>query len=260
MRYEYLSTMKKIDTYPDLNVFESAKKERIYIGSKNRELENDILNEYVKELNDFILQDGYPCIGAQAAANGKSLSVGIFKKMNDGDTPKELAYGLLEYLIGLKNSPSNYLTYVAVFPFDSFDSEEAFENGIWRLITELHELDREHFDWSPKVGSDPSKKNFSFSFGGKGFFLVGMHPGSSRKARRFKYPTIAFNLHEQFENLRKKGRYEVMKKATRNNELQFDGSINPMLNDFGKGLEAPQYSGRHVAKDWKCPFSIKDGN
>ncbi|WP_373516564.1 YqcI/YcgG family protein [Pricia sp.] len=86
------------------------------------------------------------------------------------------------------------------------------------------------------------------------FFLVGLHPKASRKARRFHVPAIAFNLHSQFEQLRKKGRYEIMKNAIRQNEMEFQGSINPMLPDHGKDLEARQYSGRNVTDTWVCPF------
>jgi hypothetical protein len=96
--------------------------------------------------------------------------------------------------------------------------------------------------------------DFSYSFGGEAFFLVGLHPKSSRKARRFHVPAIAFNLHAQFEVLREKGRYEIMKQAIRQNEIEFQGSINPMLYDHGEGLEAAQYSGRKVASNWECPF------
>jgi len=54
-------------------------------------------------------------------------------------------------------------------------------------------IDQEYFEWDAVVSSNPSNEKFAFSFGGKAFFLVGMHPKSSRKARRFKYPAIAFN-------------------------------------------------------------------
>lgn len=134
------------------------------MDTKNKELKNDFLYGYIKLLREFILQEGYPCIGARTATNSRSLTVGVFKEMKDPETPGELAYGLLEYLISLQSKPSNYLTYVAIFPFDSFDGEEGFENALWRLINELHILDREHFDWSPEISSDPGKRDFSFSF------------------------------------------------------------------------------------------------
>ena len=256
-QFDELRCMEEIKSYEVVNAYEAVRKQRIHMDTKSKATHDDILFEYVKELQGFIKQDGYPCVGARTAVNSNSLTVGVFKKIADSDTAKEVAFGLMEYIERLKGKPSNYLTFVAIFPFDSFDDEQGFEDGLWHLLNELHELDREHYRWSPEVSKNPEDAQFSFSFGEEGFFIVGLHPESSRKARRFKYPAIAFNLHGQFENLRKKGRYDVMRDAIRNNEMDFDGSINPMLNDFGDGLEAPQYSGRQVNSNWKCPFNGK---
>ena len=33
------------------------------------------------------------------------------------------------------------------------------------------------------------------------------------------------------------------------------GSVNPMLQQFGEGSEARQYSGRVVGDSWSCPYS-----
>ena len=37
--------------------------------------------------------------------------------------------------------------------------------------------------------------------------------------------------------------------------MQLQGSINPMLSDFGEATEARQYSGRAVEDDWRAPFA-----
>ncbi len=41
---------------------------------------------------------------------------------------------------------------------------------------------------------------------------------------------------------------------TRAREMAFQGSINPMLKNFGERSEASQYSGRAVSDNWPCPF------
>ena len=38
--------------------------------------------------------------------------------------------------------------------------------------------------------------------------------------------------------------------------MALQGSINPVLSQFGKGSEAIQYAGRAVAADWRCPFHV----
>ena len=92
---------------------------------------------------------------------------------------------------------------------------------------------------------------------GKAFYMVGMHPNSSRKSRQAPYPAIAFNLHLQFEKLREKGRYEQVKHRIRDRDIELQGNMNPMLQDFHEGSEARQYSGRKVGEEWKCPFLHK---
>ena len=223
----------------------------IYILKKNR-------NTLYKEFRDFIRQDGYPCVGAQAALNSRSLRFGAFGSMDSMKTAAALSGKLRLYQDLAMEKPGGFLSYVAIFPEDDFASELDFEKGLWALLNKLHVIDTHTHKWDPKVSKDPASGNFSFSLGGNAFFMVGMHPHSSRRARRFQYPAIAFNLHAQFEDLRKSGRFHRMKRAIRNNERQFDGSVNPMLSDYGKGLEAPQYSGRKVGADWKCPFKPVD--
>jgi FPC/CPF motif-containing protein YcgG len=119
----------------------------------------------------------------------------------------------------------------------------------------LHSLDPE--DWDPETSSDADSANFSFSLFGTSFYLVGLHPESSRKARQFSYPTIVFNLHEQFDKLRDMGAYHTIRDRIRERDEEKNGSFNPMLEDFGESSEARQYSGRQVGEDWKCPFHKK---
>ena len=101
---------------------------------------------------------------------------------------------------------------------------------------------------------DPAAVEFSFSLKEEAFYLIGLHPGSSRSARRFSYPAIVFNPHTQFERLRELNKYETMKQFIRNRDIRYSGSVNPMLADFGETSEAVQYTGRQYDQDWKCPF------
>lgn len=225
----------------------------IYSTARSRPSEHSDTNCF-NHFKEFISQEGYPCVGAQAALHSRNIMFGRFDAMEEPATARKLGRYLLKYLEKASGSQADFLTFVAIFPDDEFESEYAFETALWTLLSNLHLVDRESYSWDPAVDKDPDSRHFSYSFGGKAFFIVGMHPGSSRRARRFRYPALAFNLHRQFDNLREKGRFSTMKRAIRQNEKEFDGSVNPMLNDFGKGLEAPQYSGRQVGQDWECPF------
>ena len=130
--------------------------------------------------------------------------------------------------------------------------EAEWERVVWEQLQSLHEIDRT--DWDATVSSDPTDSNFSFSFAGTGFFVVGLHQGASRLSRQFAWPTMVFNVHGQFERLREEGHFERMQSTIRARDLKLQGSLNPNLSDFGKQSEAKQYSGRPVEKEWKCPF------
>ena len=71
---------------------------------------------------------------------------------------------------------------------------------------------------------------------------------------------MVFNSHAQFEILRKNGKYTKLQKIIRKKDLEINGSINPMVKNFGEGSEAKQYSGRYVNDNWKCPLKTKRNN
>ncbi len=194
----------------------------------------------------------YPCVGAKAAFNTKQYRLGIYGNMGAEDSTQALANDLKLYIEDSLGKDCNYMSMIAVFE-DKIDSELEFEEKLWQQLQHLHDADGDA-DWDPSVSSDPADKNFSFSFNGYAFFVVGLHPQASRRARRFGFTAMAFNLHKQFEALRASGVYEKMKNTIRTREKNYDGGINPMLKDHGEGLEAPQYSGREVDESWKCPF------
>jgi FPC/CPF motif-containing protein YcgG len=149
---------------------------------------------------------------------------------------------------------SEYATFVAIFQRPQRLDEMEFENLLWQQLRALHQHDATHFDWDPNVGSDPADPHFSFSFGGQALYVIGMHANSSRQARRFPWPALVFNPHEQFERLRAGGKWKRMQETIRSRDLELQGTINPMLSDFGVQSEARQYSGRAVEDNWQAPF------
>lgn len=206
-----------------------------------------------KNFSEKITESDFPCVGAKAAVNSRQYRLGIYAEMGAENTTLALAEDLKTYISETIAAESEYMSMIAVFT-DEVNSELDFENKIWKQLQKLHDSEKNKQAWDPEVSSNPEESNFSFSFNGTAFFVVGLHPKASRRARRFGYTAMAFNLHRQFEQLREKGAYENMKKVIREREVSYDGSVNPMLQDHGDGLEAPQYSGRKVDKNWKCPF------
>ena len=145
----------------------------------------------------------------------------------------------------------------AVFAGPRDTDEQRFEALLWSQLQRLHLLDvRRGARWAKDVSRDPDSPQFSLSLGGHPFFVIGLHPGASRLARRTPMPALVFNSHRQFDRLREDGRYAKMQAATRERDMALQGSINPNLADFGTAPETRQYSGRKVEAHWRCPFHV----
>jgi FPC/CPF motif-containing protein YcgG len=201
-----------------------------------------------------VADSDFPCTGAKAALSGNFYRYGFYPKMNSPETTGGLAHDLWEYAREQARFGTNYATFVACFAEPQTADEQSWENSLWAQLQNLHELDRVHYDWDKSVSRKPEDADFSFSFAGTGFFIVGLHPNSSRLARRFPWATMVFNVHAQFERLRQQNQFERMQQTIRARDLKLQGSLNPNLSDFGKQSDAKQYSGRAVEKNWKCPF------
>ena len=208
--------------------------------------------------------DRHPCVAARSAFNSDSYRFGVYSALGSPEATAGLAADLERFALGVGEANgepaadlSDYATFVAVFDAPlprsrNDDAEVAFERALWEQLQALHDVDAR--GWDPRTSPDASHKDFSFSFAGRSFYIIGMHPDASRPARRFPRPALVFNLHAQFERLRETGSYEKMRDLIRERDTQQTGDMNPMLADFGKRSEAVQYSGRAVAGAWRCPF------
>src|SRR5207244_1714681 len=98
-----------------------------------------------------------------------------------------------------ESRPTTYATFVAIFERPCLTGEVEFEHLLWKQLRLLHEHEAAEHGWDPAVSADPADPHFSFSFGGQALYVIGMHANSSREARRFPWPALVFNPHEQFE-------------------------------------------------------------
>ena len=195
----------------------------------------------------------FSCVAAKSAINLGNYRIGNYAVMGEEASLEGLAHDLYEFV---QEQPSfeGFSTFVATFNAPASGDELDFERRLWATLQRLHRIDRVHHTWDPAVSSDPESKDFSFSFAGRAFFLVGLHPGSSRFTRRFAFPTLVFNAHTQFEKLRADGKFERVQDVIRARDRALQGDLNVNLADYGEASEARQYSGRAVEKDWRCPF------
>lgn len=207
-----------------------------------------------RQFHDLVRNPGFPCTIARGSAAQDRIGVHVYGNMADPAVAAPLLADLYGFIGDQPAGAPGFRSFAAIFADTALTDEAGFEAALWALLQRLHELDRPHRPWDPTVSADPASPDFSFSLGGRAFFLVGLHPGASRHARRFAYPAIMFNAHAQFEALRARGAYGTVRDRIRENDLALQGSINPTLRDHGAASEAMQYSGRPVDDTWVCPF------
>ena len=206
----------------------------------------------------FIEAADFPCVGAKSASARGNLTMVNARDLRSGWNDLEIHERLLDWAAAHGEDDGALHSFAVLFSGPDDLGEDEFERLMWERIQSFADKDA----WlgqryAKSVSRDPQDPHFALSFGEKAFFAVGLHPHSSRPARRFSHPAIVFNPHDQFERLRKQNRYGRMRKAIMARDAKLAGSTNPMLADHGEASAAPQYSGRQVGGDWKCPFRDK---
>lgn len=217
---------------------------------------NDNDHPLAERFLDFIGGANFPCVGAKAAANRDGISFVVARDFRSAWDDLRILPGLLDLAKRYRADPVPFQSLVVLFEHGAPTGEEGFERQLWTRLQSLTDKDQ----WlgqpaDPRVAHDPEDPHFAMSFGGEAFFVVGLHPKSSRPARRFETPAMVFNLHDQFEQLRVAGRYDKLRGAILDRDLALAGTPNPMLSQHGTKSAARQYSGRAVSDSWQCPFS-----
>lgn len=213
----------------------------------------------VHELRLFISDETYPCVAARAAMAHNHIPCFLANHMACPNDDSDILKFLYDFIDGFRKSKPGFRSAAILFKSPVESTPESFETLLWQRLQALSDLDAQKFKYDARVNRNSSASDFSFSLGEEAFFIIGLHPGSPRPSRRFKYPTLVFNPHVQFEQLRALNRYEKLKHIVRQRDVLYSGSVNPMLADFGDFSEAFQYSGRQYNGDWTCPLKTKHG-
>lgn len=207
------------------------------------------------EFKAFIGGEHFPCVGARSALARDNLDILQARDITSAWDDLSIIDRLHSFAERYERNRDLFTSFVTIFKGPQTLNEVQFENALWDRVQSLHDKDEWiGYDWDDTVANEPQAPKFSLSLGGHAFFIVGLHPGASRRARRFRYPALVFNLHDQFERLRADGRYQKMRDTILARDLAANGSTNPMLAQHGSVSEARQYSGRAVDDSWVCPF------
>jgi len=209
----------------------------------------------------FVLNPSFSCVGAKSAVMHESIRLGVYDQLGGVGETAGLCRDLFTFAqeVAATADDGEFKTFIAIFREPTGVDEREFERLLWNQLRDLNRADSAFHAWDPSVSDDPEDAHFGFSFAETAMFIVGLHPHSSREARRFPWPTLVFNPHAQFEDLREEGRWERLQQVIRAREEQLQGSLNPNLADYGTATEARQYSGRAVEADWHPPFARLPG-
>lgn len=162
------------------------------------------------QLRALITDPQFSCLGAKSAINQNTYRFGMYPPMNSPEATAGLGHDIYLFVNEQLEMNSKFTTFIACFTGPNPVDESHFEHMVWSQLQRLHDNDVHH--WDSSVSADPSDERFSFSIGGRAYFIVGLHPGSSRWVRRFGWPTLVFNAHYQFEHLREAGNLNLCRK------------------------------------------------
>lgn len=221
-------------------------------------IKNTAMVDWAERFSDFVREPQFPCVGAKSAVARGQMRIMVARDIRSAWDDLRIYSELLDFATDYRKDARPFQSLAIVFEGPESLSETQFEEALWARVQSLSDKDAWHGQtWDGRVSADPENPHFSLSFGGEAFFIVGLHPGASRPARRFERPALVFNPHDQFERLREENRYEGLRESIIKRDIAVAGSPNPMLARHGVISEARQYSGRAVGEDWACPFSPK---
>lgn len=207
----------------------------------------------IQGFRSFVAQSAFPCVGAKSALNQDRIDFQVCDRLGSANSAALLRTRLAHFSACNQNPGLNPTSFVAIFK-DALDSEDDFHKRLWTQLQAIHDSDIKEHPWASEVSDDPASADFSFSVASRAFFVVGLHPRSSRLARRAPRPTLVFNFHDQFEAMRISGRFQKLQTAIRGRDIALQGNINPVLSVYGDASEALQYSGRVSSG---CPFQSR---
>ena len=216
------------------------------------------IQNLAEEYFSFLGNKEYPCVAAKAALSKEHIRVLVADHMACPKDDMAIMQFMYSFVDEYRDTDSFFHSAAVIFRGPEMVNEEMFDQLLWQRLQSFANIGAQQYGYDKRVSSNPESKDFSFSIKEEAFYIIGLHPQSSRAARRFKYPALVFNPHQQFDVLRKTNRYEKMKNIVRQRDTLYSGSVNPMLQDFGQSSEVFQYSGRQHDPSWKCPLKINN--
>ena len=200
-------------------------------------------NNILRDLSTHISSKSFPCVMAKAVEKLGGITVKTTENLS-GEAEIRRIHQDLSAFVDRFRMKDQLSSFVLTCDQNRYKDFAVMEKEFWKFLIALRNFDQALHPHDERVSADPAHHEFSFSVKSEAFFILMLHPDSPRLSRRFKYPAIVFNPHIQFERMRLKGIFEKVRNLIRNRDKVLQGSINPMLSDFGERSEVFQYIGR----------------
>lgn len=207
----------------------------------------------VRTIQGHIRREEFPCVMAKAVEKIGGINISSSSEiLNPGEISR--LHSEFESFVQSFRRQEKLSSFILICHDERYRSFEVFENEFWKFLKEIRKYDQKFYSHDSRVSDDPTDNKFSFSISSEAFFILLLHPDSPRLSRRLSMPAIVFNPHIQFERMRKKGIFKKVQNIIRLRDKLLQGSINPMLSDFGDKSEVFQYTGRIYAPDETLPL------
>jgi len=201
-----------------------------------------------------VRHEDFACLlGRSVVSRGQFVLTAVRGEMDGAQAAADAAPVLRRFVDYQDGLGEPFSVAVVAFPDAARDVEpEQYEELLFGFLQNLHAIDES--PWDTRYGSDPNVWGFGFSFAGRGWFPIGLHPNSPRIDRRTVMPMVVFNALWQFRHLDEAGMSERMHVAIRERELRRNELVMPLPGECGAVSGAAQYSGIQPREGWECPF------
>ena len=199
-----------------------------------------------------ILSSAFPCLGGAGAVRRGDYRFGVYDSLGSEAAVARCTHDLRRFVDELPVGASGVAVYVAVFEGEVFLSDVDFEHALWAQLRGLDAVERR----GARPRACPAyvdEGDPGFVFAGREFFVVGLHPGASRWARRFAWPTLVFNSLSHVPPLKRSGKYDRMQGRILARDRRLHGVEYASL----EASQRAQFSGRQVGPDWTCPVALE---
>ncbi len=195
-----------------------------------------------------VLLDDLVCVSARSAL--KNGTVTFQKEVSMQGSAGRICEGLYGFIA--QYAPWKIPASFVVTFEQQLSSENDAARSLCELLHQMHLYDKMFgYSWADGISPDPYDPTFSYSIGGHAFFVPFLHPYAHSPARRSKQPLLVFNAHGLFENLKANGVFNKLKSIIRGVQREKYGFVPALLEDYGAGLEYPQYL-LPAANDVEC--------